>query len=81
MTVQIPDDIASALRLPEAEQQERVILELACGLYAAGLLAAGKAAQLAGKSRLAFGEELTRRNISRHYTAQDLATDLAYAGI
>lgn len=81
MTVQIPDEIASALRLPEAEQQERVVLELACSLYAAGLLPAGKAAQLAGKARLAFGAELTRRDIPRHYTEKDLAADLAYAGI
>ncbi|WP_133793239.1 UPF0175 family protein [Prosthecobacter fusiformis] len=81
MTVQIPDDIVSALRLPEAEQQERVTLELACSLYASGLLSGGKAAQLAGKPRLAFGAELARRGIARHYTEKDLALDLAHAGV
>lgn len=81
LTLQIPDEITDALHLPEQEHEERVILELACSLYASGLLASGKAAQLAGKSRLAFGAELARRNIPRHYNEVDLAADLAYAGV
>lgn len=81
MTLEIPEEIAAALRLPEAEQHERLTLELACSLYASGILSAGKAAQLAGKNRQAFGEELSRREIARHYTDKDLAMDLAYAGI
>lgn len=81
MTLQITDDIASALRLPVAEQQERVVLELACSLYASGLLSGGKAAQLSGKPRLAFGTELERRGIARHYTEKDLALDLAHEGV
>jgi len=81
LTLQIPDEIASALRVPEPEQERRLALELACSLYAGELLSAGKAAQLAGLSRLVFGEELGRRGIARHYTEGDLATDLAYAGL
>jgi len=81
LTLQIPDEITSALRIPESEQGRRLSLELACSLYAANLLSTGKAAELAGLSRLAFGEELGRRNIPRHYTESDLATDLAYAGL
>lgn len=81
LVVEVPDEVASALRVPEQERASRVLLELACGLYANGLLPAGKAAQLSGLPRLRFGEEIARRGIPRHYGEGDLAKDIAHAGL
>jgi predicted HTH domain antitoxin len=53
-------------------------LELALALYAQGALSLGKAAELAGMSRLPFGELVGERGIPRHYDEADLAQDIAY---
>ena len=58
-------------------KKERLMIELACMLYAQNLLSSGKAAQLAGMNRQRFGEELEKLgNIPRHYDEQCLAEDL-----
>jgi predicted HTH domain antitoxin len=44
------------------------------------LLSFGKASELAGISRFAFSEVLTRRQIPRHYGEDDLSEDSAHAG-
>lgn len=77
--VEIPDEVARSLRLPEPERAGRLKLELACALYERGLLSCGKAAELAGVSRFLFGLELGKRGIERHYTEKELEQDLAYA--
>src|SRR5438046_1636338 len=76
LVLEVPDDVARAMRLPAAERKQRAELELACALYAQGVLPCGKAAQLAGMSRFRFGEELSKRNIARHYTPENLRQDL-----
>jgi predicted HTH domain antitoxin len=53
--------------------------ELAVTLYAQGILSFGKARELAGKSKYEFGLLLGKRQISRHYTTEDLEDDIAYA--
>ena len=65
------------MRVPESERKRHAELELACALYAQGVLSGGKAAQLAGMHRLPFGEELGARNIPRPYTEENLRQDLA----
>jgi predicted HTH domain antitoxin len=75
----IPESVVSGLRLPAPEVQSRLLTELAVALYAQDILSFGKACELAGSSRYVFAELLTRRNISRHYTEEDLALDLDYA--
>jgi len=80
LVLEVPDEIVRAIRLPEAEKKRRAEIELACALYAGGLLSCGKAAQLAGLSRFRFGEELATRNIPRHYTSKDLRQDLTHEG-
>lgn len=79
LTVDIPDDVASALRLPPEEAEETVRKELALTLYARKLLPLGKARQLAGLSRRDFEALLGERQVSRHYTEADLDEDLDYA--
>ncbi len=79
LTLEIPGEIAQALRLPPPECESRLRLELAVALYAQSILGLGKAAELAGCSLLRFEEELRRRHVRMHYDETDLAQDIAYA--
>jgi predicted HTH domain antitoxin len=79
ITLKIPDNVIQGLRLPETEAEQRMKVELAVALYAQGLLALGKAAELAETPRLRFAELLAERGVDRHYSSEDLADDLAYA--
>jgi predicted HTH domain antitoxin len=76
----IPESITSSLRLPEQEMEPRLRAELAVALYSQGILPFGKASELAGIPRLLFADLVGRRGILRHYTEQELAQDLEYAG-
>jgi predicted HTH domain antitoxin len=75
----IPESIASSLRLPTPEIESRLRTELAIALYSQGILPFGKASELAGTSRFSFADLLTQREIPRHYTSDELAQDLDYA--
>jgi predicted HTH domain antitoxin len=75
----IPESVASSLRLPVPEVEPRLRTELALALYAQGILPFGKACELADASRYAFADLVTSRNIPRHYTQSDLTLDLEYA--
>ena len=77
--IEIPESVASSLRLPEPEIDDRLRTELAIALYARGILPFGKACELAEVPRLVFAEQISERNIPRHYRADDLAQDLDYA--
>ena len=77
--LEIPDDVAQAIRLPLEEQKEQLLLELAVALYARGILSLGKARELASLSKYEFGLLLGKRGIPRHYEAEDLQDDLTYA--
>ena len=75
----IPDSIVGAIRLPEKRIKEELLKELAITLYAQSLLSFGKARELAGIGKYEFGILLGARGIERHYTASELADDIAYA--
>jgi predicted HTH domain antitoxin len=79
LTLDIPDDVLAAIPVPEAEREHFVLLEIACLLYARDLLSLGRGAELAGLSKIEFGLELGRHRIARHYSANELEADLAYA--
>ena len=79
VTLHIPDSITTGLRLPEAEIEARLRLELARALSAQGILSYGKAAELAGADRAHLAEQLASRGIPRHYGPEELADDLRYA--
>lgn len=79
LTVDIPDDVASALRLPPDSAEQEIRKELALTLYARQLLPLGKARQLAGLSRQQFEAVLGERKIPRDYTEADVKQDLEYA--
>ena len=75
----IPDSVSQALRLPRAEQQQRLTTELALSLYAQSILSFGKAREMARLSKYEFGALLGQRGIPRHYEADDLQDDVTYA--
>ena len=80
MTLEVPDDIQRAMRVPEPERQTRLLIELACALYQREILSFGKAAELSRLSQFRFGQALVERGIARLYSDEDIAEDLAYAG-
>ena len=75
----IPESVATSLRLPVPEVEPRLLSELAVALYSQGILPFGKACELAGASRYVFADLIASRNIPRHYTDDDLNLDLVYA--
>jgi predicted HTH domain antitoxin len=77
--LEIPDTVTQAMRLPDGEREQRILMELAISLYAQGILSFGKARQLCGMTKFEFGVLLGKRNVPRHYTAEDLQDDLNYA--
>ncbi len=79
LTLEIPDEVSQAIRLPAPEVKSRLQLELAISLYGQAILSLGKAAELAGLSRWELNDILARRGVPMHYTEADLTDDLAYA--
>lgn len=79
ISIEVPPEVAQALRLPESEVPRRVRLELAVALYAQRLLGLGKAAELAGLTRLQLNDVLHERGVPMHYGEQELTEDTAYA--
>jgi predicted HTH domain antitoxin len=75
----IPESVATSLRLPEPEIESRLLTELALALYAQEILPFGKATELAGVSRFVFADLVASRSIPRHYAESELAQDLEYA--
>lgn len=79
LTIDIPEEIVDAARLPRAEIEQEFRTELALALYQRGILSLGKSRLLAQMTRWEFDELLGRRQIVRHYTQTDLEDDIQYA--
>jgi predicted HTH domain antitoxin len=79
LTLEIPGDVADALRLPDLEKVQRLRLELAVSLYSQGILGLGKTAQLADLSRWEMNRVLAQRKVPMHYGSEELTEDLQYA--
>jgi predicted HTH domain antitoxin len=68
------------LDIPAApEVLPRLRTELAVTLYAQEILSFGKASELADLNRFFFADLVTKRDIPRHYTKEELSQDLDYA--
>ena len=65
--IEIPSDIAMALKVPDKDMANVLRQELAIQLYAQNLLSFGKSRQLVQLSKWEFAELLRRRGIERHY--------------
>ena len=79
ITIEIPSDIAMALKIPDKDIIPVLRQELAIQLYTQHLLSFGKARQLAQQSKWEFAELLGRRGIIRHYNEQSLQEDVEFA--
>ncbi len=80
LQLSIPDEILSAIRLPEPRIEQTLLQEAAIALYAQELLSFGKARELAQMGKYEFGQLLGQRGVLRYYTSEDLEDDLNYAG-
>ena len=76
VTLEIPDEVASVLPCEEGARRRSLLVELACGMYAAHRLTHAHAAKLAGLERLEFDRERGLREIPVHYTNEDWKDDL-----
>lgn len=79
LTLEIPDEVSRAMRIPLPELKSRLQLELAISLYQQSILSLGKAAELAGLTRWELNDILARRGVPMHYGDKELNEDLAYA--
>ena len=77
--LEIPDSVTQAMRLPPSKQRQRLLIELAVTLYTQGILSFGKARELAGMEKLAFGQLLGKRGVSRHHGEEEIQDDFSYA--
>ena len=80
LILEIPSDLAEAIRLPFEEKVGRLRRELALRLYEKGLLSFGKARELAGMSKWEFHFLLGEEGIPRHYDLEELDKDLELLG-
>jgi predicted HTH domain antitoxin len=78
LTLEIPDEVSRAMRLPPPEAEARLRLELAISLYAQEILSLGKAAELADVPRWELNAALAKRGVPMHYGVEELAEDFAY---
>ena len=77
--IEIADDVYDALRFPEDERERALKAMLAVSLYREGALSFGKARELADCSKREFHRLLGEQGVTRHYSREELAEDLAYA--
>lgn len=76
LTIEVPEDLAEAIKLPADELPGRLRRELAIRLYDKGLLSFGKARQLAGMTRWHFHDLLGDEGVQRRYDVGELEEDL-----
>jgi len=76
ISIEVPEDIIRATRIPPKEASERLQRELAVRLYDQGILSFGKARKLAGATKWEFHRLLGSMGIPRQYDLEDLQDDL-----
>jgi len=79
ISIEVPEDILRATKIPLKEAPERLQKELAVRLYEQGILTFGKARQLAGTTKWEFHRLLGAMGITRQYDLDDFQTDLETA--
>ena len=80
VTITVPDSVVSAIRLPEPEVEERLRMELAIALYAQEILSLREGSGVGGNGSDSIRPIAWQARDSRHYSDEDLARDLRYAG-
>ncbi len=77
ITLEIPDDIAAALRFPESRAAEELRREFAVFLVKEGILPRHKARRLVAIERVAFEDLLARRGVAWEGTVEDVFADVS----
>ena len=72
-SIQIPDGFETGVRMTHAEVEQNIRLMAALKMFELGKLSSGKAAQLAGLSRVEFLEACGRYDVSVYNYAPDEA--------
>lgn len=78
LTLEIPGEILTAIRLPPKEMEREFRKELALALYQWGALSLGKDRLLAQTTLWEFEEFVGQRKALRHFTESDLEEDIRY---
>lgn len=76
ITINIPDTVETALKLPEKERKEELVKLLAVKLYEKGLIGIGKSAELCEMSKLEFMQLLKEEGVNLNYDEEELERDL-----
>lgn len=76
VTIQIPDDVLPAIKIPKQRVAQELTKELALQLYRERLLSFANAHRLAAMSKLEFHHLLGERKIPRQYDEEALLADL-----
>ncbi len=76
MTLEIPEGVVQAMRLPRKGTKEELKKLLAVALYGKGILGIGKARELADVSKLEFYGLLKKEGVPLNYGEEDLKKDI-----
>ena len=76
LSIEIPDEVLEAMKLPPRDAPARLRTELALRLYEKGILSLGMARKLSGLSRWEFHEQLGQQGLLRRYDVRELEEDL-----
>lgn len=80
LELEVPEEILVSLKESSQEFSKDLLMLAAVKLYELGKLSSGRAAQLAGVSRVSFLQSLSRYNVSIFdLTEEELRQDLANA--
>lgn len=79
ITLEIPDDIAAALRFPANRASEELRREFAVFLVKEGILPRQKARRLAAMERVPFEDLLARRGVAWEGSVDDVFADVEAA--
>jgi predicted HTH domain antitoxin len=77
ITLEIPESIGQALRLPRRGTKNELMRLLAITLYERGILGIGKSRELAGLTKLEFFAMLKNEGIAINYSEEEVKADLA----
>lgn len=76
VTLDIPEEVLIAVKIPRNRLQTGLKRELAIQLYRENMISSANAHRLAGMSKLEFHYLLGERQISRQYDIEDYEKDL-----
>lgn len=80
VVLEIPEEILISLKESSKEFSKDILILAAVKLYELGKLSSGRAAQLAGVSRISFLQTLSRYNVPVfNLTEEELKQDIANA--